>query len=394
MGIGYSSAGLGGNNLDLIPAAPGTTVALLGTSITDANKPYDQGGGTMSNHGAGYFHWANALLRQSATLILEAGVSGDTTGQMLARVQDVIDAEPFMCVVETGPNDVQGDSTFENITGALIDIYEALTEAGTLVFATHIYPTTTITAELSRVALMHRMNRWIDSYASAHAGVVSVPWAGVVTNPSTGAALSGALHDGVHPSTYGAALLGRVLADVMEPYVKECTDLPISNADTSNFCNNGMMLGGTTTAAGWTASTPDAGSYVAAKVARQDGDPGEWQQLAIASGTAELLSTAVTSGVSVGDVVAAEIEFDGDATNASRLEVQVQAVDGSNNVLGAALGLSDYYSSTSRIPMSRAVLRSHPLTVPSGATGLRLLFIAAGSLTARVSRASIRKVTV
>lgn len=370
------------------------TVALLGTSITDANAPYEQGGGTYSNHGGGYFHWANALLRQGMTLVLESGVSGSTTGDMLNRVNDVIALRPAFCVLETGPNDVQGDSTYSTITTTLTNILQALTAVGITVFITDIYPTTTITAQSSRVATMNRVNRWIHDYAKTHAGVVPVPFAAAIVDTSTGNPTTGLTHDGIHPSTAGAARLGRALADVMEPYVKPCTDLPYSNTDAANFCNNGMMVGGTTTATGWTASTPDTASYTLAKVDREDGDPGVWQQISVASGTVEFISTTVTTGVSVDDVVAAEIEFDGDATNATRLEVQVFAVDGSNNVLGAALGLSDYYSSTTRIPISRAVLRSYQLTVPSGATGLRLLFILGGAVTGRVSRASIRKVTI
>jgi lysophospholipase L1-like esterase len=377
-----------------VPAAA-NAVAVLGTSITAANAPYDQGGGSIVDTGAGYFHWTNMFLRQSMKLVLQGGVSGDTTGGMLARIGTVLSSGARLCVVETGPNDVQGDSTVTNITTSLTSIYQQLNAAGILVAACHIYPTTTIMANTSRRTVMHRVNRWITDYARSHPGVILVPWAGAVSDPSTGGPLAGTLFDGTHPNTYGAALLGSKLADALEEWVVGAPDLPYTNGDLTNGLSNGLMLGNTSgVATGWTMNPSGGAVYSASKVTRQDGDPGEWQQIALSSGTCGIYADAAAGPAwSVGSPAVAMFEVDGDATNLTSLQVIIQSYNGTTFQQSAA-ALTDFYTSANRVPISRGVIQSHPITPPAGATSLRAYIEFAGSGVMRVGRAAVRSVAL
>src|SRR4051794_37828815 len=77
-------------NLD----SPGKTIVCLGDSIT---------AGVGSGPGEAY---PELLVARLGTEVINAGVSGDTAAQGLARLDDVLAEDPWMVIVELGGNDI------------------------------------------------------------------------------------------------------------------------------------------------------------------------------------------------------------------------------------------------------------------------------------------------
>lgn len=77
-------------NLD----SPGRTIVVLGDSIA---------AGVGSGPGQAY---PELLAARLGTEVINAGVSGNTTADGLARIDQVLDEDPWMVIVELGGNDV------------------------------------------------------------------------------------------------------------------------------------------------------------------------------------------------------------------------------------------------------------------------------------------------
>lgn len=77
-------------NLD----SPGTTIVVLGDSIAS---------GVGSGPGQAY---PELLAARLGTEVVNAGVSGNTTADGLARIDEVLEEDPWMVIVELGGNDV------------------------------------------------------------------------------------------------------------------------------------------------------------------------------------------------------------------------------------------------------------------------------------------------
>lgn len=101
-------------NLD----SPGKTIVCFGDSIT---------AGVGAEPGQGYPERLSALL---GVPIINAGVSGDTTADGLARLEgDVLARDPWMVVVELGGNDFLRHVPVEETEGRLRQIADRLLKA-------------------------------------------------------------------------------------------------------------------------------------------------------------------------------------------------------------------------------------------------------------------------
>lgn len=101
-------------NLD----SPGRTIVCLGNSLT---------AGVGRGEGASY---PEHLARRLGTEVINAGVPGDTASQALARIDRVLDADPWLVVVALGGNDILRRVPLETTEGALDAIVERLLAAG------------------------------------------------------------------------------------------------------------------------------------------------------------------------------------------------------------------------------------------------------------------------
>jgi len=369
-------------------------VGLLGDSITDENELFTISGGYVTTPGAGYFYQANLHLREGMILIAEAGVSGERTDQILARVSEVEGCE--IVVVLAGTNDIFANRTVLQITDGLTAIYDALTSMGVAVVAAgHITPSNDYTATQRGVQVA--VNNWISNYAQAASRMVLIPWAAPITDATTGGYSTGMSYDGVHPTSTGAAFMGRVLADALRPYVGAEAALTTSNADPTNALTNGMMAGDSAGfATGYSNVSASSPVFTPRKRNRSDGVPGEWQEIDLTSGTVRLQCESAAAGTAwqVGDTVQAliELDTDDDLDAISTMELFLRGVTSGGGLVDQSAGLFNSFTSPRRTPVDRGVLATHPLLVTATMAKFQLRLQLAGEGVIRTSRWTIRKV--
>ncbi|MFC5775158.1 SGNH/GDSL hydrolase family protein [Ectobacillus antri] len=369
------------------------TVVIFGDSIT---ARFNDGGTNQNFYGyTGYFYWANIWLRQRLKVLNNAGISGNTTTQMLNRIQtDVLAYKPSWCIVEGGVNDVISGNSFSIIRDNLKTIFETLVANNTQVVATTIMPYDAATTAQKNI--LYQVNNWIKEYCWANPHMILCDWSPLVTNPSNGNWVADCTSDGTHPSTKGAAILGEKLAKTLSEFIPIIDLLPSNNADPTNLCPNGMFDGnaGTGVATSWTVN--GGGTYTTSKVTRTDEIKGEWQQINQTVDGATRLQlfikqTDVTK-FGAGDKVVAQFEFQNDNPNTLSLSLKLSEEGGSNTTVMApytndATGIFPYNPTF-------GVLRTPILTVTNGAVRLNISIYIRGTGTVRIGRATISKVNI
>lgn len=288
----------------------------------------------------GVYAWANYFLGHPFRFIANAGVPGNTTTQMLARLAAVLALPSDIIAVQGGANDYT-DGVTAGRTGAqqaaitianLTSIYDGILAAGKILMVVTTHSRSTMNTADGK-AFLSLMNRFILDYARAHPGVLYADTCSAITDPATGIpynpVTTGVFHtsDGTHPNAFGAMTQGRRIANALAPIATATNPFsPGGNTDPYNFSRNASMTGTsgtiangvTGTAATQTTINTSSGTAVAAasKVARTDGEPGEWQRVVIGpANTAPLLiSTSIlwdatgANGIKPGDKVLIAVE--------------------------------------------------------------------------------------
>lgn len=377
------------------------TIVPLGDSITANNFITDK------FYASGYLNQANARLGQRFVQLANAGVSGNRTDQMLARIDDdVLAHSPGYVLVQGGGNDVGQGKAATTIETNLEAIYAKSIAAGCVVIATTITPSTSFDTAAEKTVL-YAVNQWIRQQAQATRGIILCDWFGAVANPSTGAPATNMMSDGTHPTQTGGYYLGQALYNTLESLTYPADPLPFSNVENASALPNPMMVGDTSgVATSITIGGGGTGTITKTKVARTDGIQGEWQQLVIASGTVYVYlnqQVDVSDGYfNVGDRVygTVEVEIDSGATMmglngevpvAAWLLNQDATSSPSAYDLFAGSGEGSY---PGPIPTGRMVLRTPNYLIPD--TGSDRLFMRAQiqvNGTVRVGRMQLYKAT-
>lgn len=352
------------------------TVAMIGDSITAAHV--ETGTSPSLQRGANGWLWhANIALGDALRMTSCLAISGKRADQVLSeQVPQVLalSPRPTCCTVLAGTNDLTASRTVAQIQADLLAIYDALTAAGIVVVAGLITPRSSYISSITQI------NRWIKTLATTRRGFIAVDWFTPLSD-ATGAPASGMLHDGLHPSHSGAAVMGKALASALRPVVPHYDPFPMPG-EALNLLANGMMTGTSGTkgtgitgglATSWTIARTGSATAVASKVARTDGIPGEWQQFAItATGTdrLDLSASVTTTGMAIGDrlVMVTEYEVDSAATYPHLWQQftslqSTAAVGGGGGHLGAVSAYT--FGPWAALPQA-GVLVSQPWAVPSG----------------------------
>ena len=396
--------------LAIIKKATAPTVALLGASITSETS---QGAGSQDTvtsqvwfHAYGALSWAKYKLDSRIHLVKNAGVAGQRSDNIAARVTDItgLNPKPDWCIVaDWATNDVLTDTnTSAQIIANGNTIVNALLAAGVRPVLCTILPTTgfNTTARKTTVSLV---NEWVRSQAST-SGVVVFDPVPVFVNPADGFPATNMSRDGTHMTDLGGQTVGMALAEAMRPHISGSPNLASSNVDTQNISLNPMMLGTAGTfSAGVTGSMADswnaawsgaAGVAAVSKVARTDGIAGEWQQITLSSlGELWTRQITLTSGWSVGETVQleAEIQTDSNWSSVTKLMAYVSFV-GSTNV-AFDLYVTDA-TPPSLVSPGTGVLRTPRLVIPAGATNVIPVIIFKGAAgTIRIGRCRLKRVT-
>jgi len=386
----------------------GRTIVLFGDSITQACGVHPTN--------RGYFDWLNFKLKQAFDVTYNAGVAGNSSAQMLARIQaDVIAKRPNWCLVMGGSNDIAADVAAATTVANLQIIYNTLHGAKINVIASTLSPSTSFNSE-ARGTAWTTINQAIRDFATANPWLILAdagPEYLDTTQPTLAVPLANYTADGVHPTGLGAASLGlKMYTDInansliqkLAPY----TGLVTANIDAGRiyYANANQLMTGDATdhitapaegvhASNWFISAGGVWS----KVARADGLPGVWQQCVIgAEADAALIGLPDrTANWVVGESWYAQCEFESDDDWVSPVcaFLYLSALDGANTVLAQtqSLGYSIVGGSGSAILNPRfGTFRTANMVIPANTTKLRPYFtVQATSGTFRISRLEFLK---
>lgn len=410
--------------------APLTVTAATGTIKVHNPK-------LVANNGF-YTYW-NLLQSGRLNLLHNAGMSGETTAQILARIpQDVIPYNPSIVTVLAGTNDVRTGVATATIIANLTNIYAVLLSKGITVAALTIPPLGSGDANYNATTTqqIQDVNAFIKKYCLQNRGMVFIDCHAAIVNPTSegGAALAANLEDTLHFSPVGAYNIGVLLANAGSLQVTPNNTLPTSAADTylvnaanKNVGPNPMFLttatgpvgtfgggggvtegsgAGTSVAKGWRVEASGTATAVASLVARtvaNDGDALGNNQRFVLTAAANNDSCAIknidtfASQVEAGDQLYAECSFRLSAITGTPKRVNLSV----NVTVGGVLYSTTvgYGSISNTLPTSNmsGVFRTPIITVPAGTVTkveavLFVQFPGAGNATVDVGRFHIRKV--
>lgn len=383
-------------------------MVLFGDSITEANgaAPTDKG----------FFNWMNVLLGQRFDVLYNAGVGGNSTAQMLARIQaDVIDKHGQWVFVMGGVNDIAAGTSAAAILANLTTIVTTLHAAGLRVILSTLPACSSFDTEAEGTV-----------YYAVNAGIVTMattyPWL-IVTDagpqyldtadPTIAIPLAGYTVDGVHPNALGASTLAaKMYADLAANVhiAASGTYVGLATADATAgrlyYSVPNQMFAGTAGAKVAPATGNVADGFVVSaggtwsKVARSDGKPGAWQQCVIGAEAdqATFGMYDITSGFAVGETIFAQVEFesDNDWTTPEAIQLYLGALDAGDAVKGYVTSLGHSTgggSGTGCVRIGAGILRTPNFVLPVGTTKIRpYITVLAASGTWRVCRFEIRKV--
>ncbi|GHH09842.1 hypothetical protein GCM10008023_06990 [Sphingomonas glacialis] len=143
--------------------------------------------------------------------VVDRGISGQTTPQMLARFRDdVIALKPRAVHIMAGTNDVAGNTgaaTLETVEGNIASMAELARAHGIKVILASIPPAAAFPWSPSKhpVQQIATLNAWLRAYAKAN-GFVYVDYFAALAAPN-GAMKPGLASDGVHPTPQGYAIM-------------------------------------------------------------------------------------------------------------------------------------------------------------------------------------------
>lgn len=337
-------------------------------------------------------------------LALNKGIDGNTTAQMLARLQnDVIaNSAAFDVLVHfgTGNDRLQGMSLAQTIRN-LEYLYSALIRRGKIVIAIAETPVNGAGIGITeqQVADHFAVHAWYMNVAPSLGVIVVNPWDEMV-DPASGDRYwpkEGMTGDGLHPAPVGARIIGQHVAAALRRLFTMPAPLPTANvayhatlAPGGSLIANSLLDGtGGTLGAGSNASGTLANGCtllgsnlngLAVAASKETATVGAKQVLRITgtpTGTQPTLTleqSVDVSKVAAGQKLRALAGWEFSSVNASVLQValQIVAVVGGNTVV-AQIGQSQELTHTLPIGSMAGTLVTQVLTLSAQPSSLKLL---------------------
>ncbi|GAA4005979.1 SGNH/GDSL hydrolase family protein [Sphingomonas humi] len=167
-----------------LPPATGHRVIFIGDSITEA--------------------WRPSVPDLFTGDVLNRGVSGQTTTQMLARFRtDVIDLHPAVVQIMGGMNDIHSASGMALTRSNIASMVELARAHGIIVILGAITPSNFFqgSPDLAPGPQIVRLNRWLQEYAAKN-DLIFADYHGPLQNGTLGIR-DGLSNDGLHPNRNG-----------------------------------------------------------------------------------------------------------------------------------------------------------------------------------------------
>lgn len=208
------------------------TIVLLGDSLTAKNGSTSGSTANLYTYSSGFFSWANAIIGQKFKVLKNAGIGGQTSTQILRRVDaDVIALNPKFCMFLCGMNDgVTGVDTATLKTN-IIAIYEKLNTAG--IYSFILTNTTTLNyVEKNVQALL--INKWMYEYFidKPNIKIIDINSALINNSSLTGLINTNVVSDNLHQNNNGGLAGGIEIAKYLNNYAVK-TIFPVSALDNS-----------------------------------------------------------------------------------------------------------------------------------------------------------------
>jgi lysophospholipase L1-like esterase len=146
--------------------------------------------------------------------VIDRGVSGQTTAQMLLRFrQDVINLKPTTVHILAGVNDIAGNTgptSLQRIEENTMTMVEMAMKQHIQVVVGSLTPSTTFSwkPNVKPASAIHEYNVWLKGYAHAN-GIQYVDYFSPLADEH-GAIKSSLTFDGLHPNKAGFAIMSRV----------------------------------------------------------------------------------------------------------------------------------------------------------------------------------------
>lgn len=199
------------------------TWIMLGDSITEGqyshtNTPSSQNAppNNYANYDNPFSTYGFHLQEMQGRYILNAGIGGNTTAQMLSRLAaDVNKWFPDICSVMGGTNDIITDVPMATIQGNLNSIYNSLVANGTLPVLCTIPPIINSTASGKQPAI-DTLNTWIRGRAQTENWPLADAYAALSDPANPGKVRAGDYHESVHPTEQGYSRLATAFEPVMD----------------------------------------------------------------------------------------------------------------------------------------------------------------------------------
>lgn len=248
-----------------------------------------------------------AMLQSTANweLVVNAGVSGERSNEILARIAtDIVAAGVDVCVINSCFwNDIGQGYTTTFTQGNIQSMCQQLMAANILPVLCTPTPDAITGGTAPRKLYMSQMAAWVRWFGRQN-GFPVVDFLSGVIDTSTGALSSTYnLDNSVHPNPAGFKVMGAALATVLDEIAgRRSTPAAVYAADATDLLGGiGLFLSGTGTGTGWTATTPAGGSN---SLVTDAAVLGQMQRLAAtATAGTYLIDSAALSGWSVGDVL-------------------------------------------------------------------------------------------
>jgi hypothetical protein len=217
---------------------------LIGDSIT--YRSYDNfSGSSFMQRANGWFTWTNALLRGRFSLVNQCAVNGYDTAHMLANfgtgvtgrgdgANDPLAVPVGWYFIMGGINDAQLGTSATVAASNLITMAKACLATGARVCMVTVPACSSGQLTSGQAEVVCEINAAIRQFARITPGVVLADGFAVTVNPlSTSAvALSGSADSSsVHPSAYGAYLIGNEVAKAVGAFLPPRTDRVSSQFD-------------------------------------------------------------------------------------------------------------------------------------------------------------------